>query len=101
MTMLEYRARVEDANAEILHCEQTFLKDSGWVHSSAHPGSYWLWSKNYYHLPTTIALTIEMARQIEDLNYPEHSDDCKVFRTYQWADCNCSQKKRGANKNGD
>lgn len=40
-----------------------FLRSRGWAHSSSHPGSYWLWSKEIdgkmYHVPKDMALSME------------------------------------------
>lgn len=39
------------------------LRKRGWVHSSSHPGSIWLWSKKIgkrtYHVPTSTAIHME------------------------------------------
>lgn len=72
------------------YAREAHLRACGWKHSSTHPGSYWLWSRELvpghtregplpareYHLPFDLAWSIQ--RQLEDaarLDTCEHENE--------------------------
>lgn len=94
-----------------------YLTSNGWKYTSRHPGSIWLWThetvKGYeesdddgavthhvhgetYAVEETVALQIQRYWELEAQHFNTHADDCPIFTTFDWDDCNCMQEDPGA-----
>jgi hypothetical protein len=88
----------QDASGQVV---RDYLTSNGWVYTSRHPGSIWMWSirkripgtlemlPNTYVVNESTALQWQRYWELEEQHFNAHDEHCRIFKTFDWDDCNC------------